>query len=106
MSEAMNLGRSIIKHGDGSKTLSRCEGCAVGMALAAVGEEVGCSQTMIRHWPWTTYQTWADITRQYNEVVSGERTLDQIIDYVRSIEPPEVPESKELTQSVETHASV
>lgn len=89
LSEAINLGRSLIKHGNGSRTLSRGEGCACGMGLAAVGESIGSKDTMAKHWPWVTGDIWWAISDKYNSVFGGTETLDQLIDWVRSIEPAE-----------------
>ena|SRR6516225_5942344 len=95
LSDAIALGRLIVTPNDGSFTLFGCKACAVGMALAAMGETTGDAQSMTKYWPWANTHVWFEISVKYFGVVAGEITLDELIDYVRSIEPPELTDTKE-----------
>lgn len=87
LSEAIDLGRSLIRHGNGFLTLINGEGCACGMALAAVGETFGTADLLQKHWPWADYEVWLAISCKYWEVCYGTLTLDELIDWVRANEP-------------------
>lgn len=85
--------RFLEKTGDGF-----C-GCAIGGALLAIGVEDGNERHKI--WPWLkndnadspfTTQTWTnetEISNQFWMVCAGKRTLEELVDYVRAIEPAE-----------------
>ena len=111
LSDAIALGRTCVRpipneifDGDGG-------GCAIGMALAANGvTERGLDDLRIL-WPWTaeyeriprftcgcanTAPTWCNsvgtaIAHIFDDHIFGHRdwTLDQLIDWVRSVEPAE-----------------
>jgi hypothetical protein len=99
LSEAIDLGRTLEKPGHGFSF----RGCALGLAMAAVGvpRAERDEPTVEALWPWITKRTgrtfmWRHVTlsheiqMKYFEVRSRfeSTTLDQLIDYVRSIEPP------------------
>lgn len=80
-------------------------GCAFGGALLAVGvtpeeflsdwlsfppSEWPCVQS---RWPWLTWDHMLAISGMYHDVVSGKSTIEDIADYVRTIEPAETEQS-------------
>lgn len=96
LSEAINLGAVTVK-------MDACNmnSCAFGAALNAVGvpqEEIPCKRytPLIENWPWlgvgyrsarlndlaVTIYSMFD-----SEVCKGKKTLEQLVDYVASIEP-------------------
>ena len=107
LSDAIALGRTLVKPMAG-KPLSKDNdyGCTIGMALRAVGRAYNCSQSdeqnwnwwpvyqqFLEEWPWTLSHpviNMSDIFRRFDrEVMQGTMTLDQLIDWVRSVEPEE-----------------
>lgn len=106
LSDAIATGRHLIEKPDGS-TFCRC---AIGMGLAAIGhdfqEEVEgrwCSNVAAfgaatREWPWLREKSPAGeywtrvISLWFYQVEARTMTLDELIDRVRAIEPPETEE--------------
>jgi hypothetical protein len=84
--EAIALGRMLVK-ATTHCTLVAGEGCACGMALAAVGEVQGSAATMKQFWPWANILVWWEITLMFNDVERGFMTLDQLIDSVKQMDP-------------------
>ena len=113
LSDAIGLGRTIVKAKSHTVlTKDNSQGCAVGMALVAVGKKYNCDndwdvnplyKQFDDEWPWTKNRITMDgdciifvvaLFRQFdNKVMTGHWTLDQLIDWVRSVEPaePEIP---------------
>lgn len=99
LSEAMMLGDSLrLRHGGHWLAVHGAGlcGCAIGGALLAEGFQLG--DRLVRgdypdeirtYWPWLTKDQTMTISRDFNKVVAGEMTFEQMVDYVRSIEPPE-----------------
>jgi hypothetical protein len=108
LSTAIALGRHLIDKPDG---YSYCK-CAIGMGLAAIGREfhqsgrdssgLSAKNYALQEWPWLktrevptiqrdgkTCPGVQAITRAFFAVERGEYTLDQLIDWVKSIEPEE-----------------
>lgn len=83
--------------------LIRCKsgfyGCMMGAALIAVGkaedENNRNARAVLREWPWlsdisdleTQYAFETEVTERFHLVARGEMTYEQLIDYVRSVEP-------------------
>lgn len=103
MSEAMMLGYAEIQHCN-DRWLEKnvdgtCRGCAIGAALYAMGVEaipLGTYTAEIAAlWPWTrkygdgTLDFMGDVTVLYQEVLDGHRTIEQLVEWVRSVEPPD-----------------
>lgn len=94
LSEAINLGRGLIKWNE-LVTLCDGEGCAMGMGLAAMGLTWGSEYHLNQLWPWTRqYRSdedklgfWWRISTLFSNVCDGEITLDDLITWVRSVEP-------------------
>lgn len=119
LSDAIALGRTLIgsvkgclfeKHGDGNLF-----GCALGMGVAAVGRQEqamergqDCShEEPLSIWPWLeisdlvpkcgcskkmlSYRVngFASIVHMFDHHVGVDMTMEQLIDYVRSVEPNE-----------------
>jgi hypothetical protein len=81
LSDAIALGRTLIKPNP-CYTLLCGEGCACGMALAAVGEIRGTRLTLAEHWPWTASNgdlVWYEISKMFFRVSRDEMTLDQTL---------------------------
>jgi len=108
LSEAIALGRVLITKPDPG---NYC-GCAIAMALAAKGMQFEFSHdaydAATREWPWITeklkhnyplnftyiqlpaLQTYeAVISRAFSQVIFKNATMEQLIDWVRSVEPAE-----------------
>jgi hypothetical protein len=109
LSDAIALGQYLIEEPDAS-TFCRC---AIGMGLAAIGQQfhVGSADMYTGHalaraereWPWLKTQlVWsrwvgkevpAEVAISHAfyavECGCGYYTLDELIEWVRSIEPPE-----------------
>ena len=100
LSEAMVLGDvlrernpSVWIAGDGS-----C-GCALGGAALATGhsEKELITWIMARNcettewfqflWPWLSTDNVRDISKMFSDVCRAQMTFEQLVDYVRSIEP-------------------
>jgi hypothetical protein len=105
LSDAIAVGRVLIQHPSADNYCN----CALGMGLAAVGK---CKphprlayDAIMREWPWLgegvkspdwmkrygyeTMQAEFTISHAYDMVQFGVLTLDQLIDWVRSVEPAE-----------------
>lgn len=116
LSTSIALGRTAVAPYIGSifKTLEMGEvdfsqGCALGMGLIGSGEEIterfGLTKSIYVAWPWLNMQmptpcgctdtfrsnAFGVIGHIFDEHVMGDKdwTLDQLIDWVRSVEPPE-----------------
>lgn len=122
LSEAIAIGRTLIKavpmvrlSDDGQR------GCALGMADAAYGKAAWAAND-IHQWVaqsecprlpcgcelnsyWLIYTN--TIAHVFNQHVCGDGTwtLDQLIDYVRSVEPAE-PAEPAIPQPAEQHAEI
>jgi hypothetical protein len=108
LSEAILLGDSL-KKSDPFTWLSKdgsC-GCAIGGAMLAAGitaEEwadsaacMPCYFGLAREmWPFLDEKVESEISRMYAQVAKGELALEQLCDYVRSVEPEEAPEQAEV----------
>jgi hypothetical protein len=100
LSDAIGLGRTLVKF-DSTKFLwpndkGECVGCAIGMGLAAIGEvKIERLDQIFVHWPWLngtddwTAKPITIISEMAHRVAKGEQSLDELIDYVRSVEPAE-----------------
>jgi len=89
LSDAIALGQHLIKWTNG-RTLYDGQGCACGMALAAHGEQLADVGDFYNRYPWAKeHGLWVQITHEFDRVLRGQLTLDQLIDWVRSIEPAE-----------------
>jgi hypothetical protein len=104
LSDAIALGRTMLSPCSGGSRhkvgADRNQGCALEMALVAAGHDGIPWFDAQQVWPWLTASISAGITGRFDVNVMAsasflewkkeERlTLDQLIDYVRSIEPPE-----------------
>jgi hypothetical protein len=92
LSDAIAMGQHLIQW-DPSKTLCGGAGCAVGMALASMGLSNGSESELTRLWPWTKNYgdlgLWWEITPKFYDVHRGKMSIDQLIDWIRSVEPAE-----------------
>jgi hypothetical protein len=107
LSDAIATGRHLIEH-PSAATFCRC---AIGMGLAAIGCDYQNSSfgslalvTAEAKWPWLKQmcdnpkQSWTNkISLWFWDVEWGTMTLDELIDRVRAVEPPE-PESAETPE--------
>jgi hypothetical protein len=107
LSTAIMLGRTVIKEID---AYSYC-GCAIGMGLAALGYEYEsvlhdskkAMSDAEKEWPWlcqryegqmtswcySVPETYFDIiSRGFFQVQEGIITLEQLVDWIASVEPP------------------
>ena len=118
LSDAIALGRTLIKSVPYYRNDTNGGGCALGMADVAIG-----STDSLNHYPWTCAEgskfdlpcgcekvilnhQWASriIVHIFNEHVHGDGdwTLDRLIDWVRSVEPIEPNEQQaEQVEEVE-----
>jgi hypothetical protein len=68
-------------------------GCALGGALLATGAkkagEMADGSDVRDTWPWLSVDAITAISRRFDEVCGGERSLESLVDYIRSIEPEE-----------------
>lgn len=102
LSDAIVLG-DTLKRPDSTKWISndgKC-GCALGGALLAVGIDPvafnresmvsvpGEWPSVKARWPWLTRDHLSEISNLYHEVCHGRRTLEDVVVYVRSVEPPQ-----------------
>ena len=121
LSDAIDIGRVTIE----KWTLGHLEGCALGMAANAVGCEYSYSD-IEKHWPWITEHpgkcplcnrvffypcdtTMMLIAHLFDTHVMDfdDITLDQLIDWVRSVEPAEdVPGNDGALAAEAAHAEV
>jgi hypothetical protein len=123
LSEAILLG-DVLKKGTNDAWISEdgsC-GCAFGGALLAAGitaqqfryemrgcrsaDEPGCVK---QRWPWLTEEHLIKITGLYDRVMKQCGTIEQVADYVRSIEPAEptqAPSHAETFQDLEADVDV
>src|ERR1700738_1113450 len=92
LSDAIALGRTVSKLNDNTFTLNDGEGCALGVALIAAGftHKVGFERDVTKYFPWVGHREYEQISEYYDNVVRGRATLDELIDWVRSVEPAEV----------------
>ena len=72
----------------------KCTGCALGAALFVMGERSWIKypkQIVAGYWPWTASRITflIEITWQFSKVMNGESTIEELIAWVRSIEPQE-----------------
>lgn len=84
LSTAMMLGSTTCKMKPG-----KISSCAIGAALNALGEPVkGRYGRAEELWPWLSTEYFGVITAKFDtEVCYGHMTLEQLVDYVRSVEP-------------------
>jgi len=114
LSTAIDLGTTI----PGARcVISYCH-CALGYAIRAVGKEPEAEsalQTIIAEWPWLSrqfyfcgeveYSAEQVISILFSEVEHGERTMQSLVDWVRSVEPPgPTPVTKDNTVEVKGQA--
>jgi hypothetical protein len=93
LSEAMMLGDSLRERNPSVYLADRGEGagycgCAIGGAQLAVGDTSMFGYENI--WPWLLdggYRYDVKISIYFIRVHLGERTFEQLVDYVRSVEP-------------------
>lgn len=64
-------------------------GCAIGGAALAVGERSMwmVHQDFLKMWPWLDFPILSAISKKFYNVVEGRETFEELVDYVRSIEP-------------------
>lgn len=96
LSDAIDLGRTIETPGSG---LSFCS-CALGLGMAAMGagRNERLSSRALEIWPWLGETNipagfgikMDQVSYMYFRVVDGSRTLDQLIEKVREMEPQEI----------------
>ena len=89
LSQAMMLGSTVVKLRTGDLRY-----CAYGAALRSEGARPAYSE-VIRLWPWTQHgndnylcELGVSVYQKFDlNVCNGEMTFEQLVDYVRSIEP-------------------
>lgn len=88
LSEAILLGDSLKKPYPAG-FLSQGEGCALGGAILAVNGTYNYDrvEAVQRHWPWFTIENFDEVSALYWNVCEGKMTIEQLADYVRTIEP-------------------
>jgi hypothetical protein len=102
LSDAIALGSCLIKPRPGGRTSNKQKsGCALDMGMTAMYG--GIWKEAWRVWPWLNNsaggihaQTWLNrIATKFDFEVMGRKTLtlEAFIDYVRSVEPPELEET-------------
>lgn len=133
LSDAIALGRTLIgsvkgrlfeKHGDGNLF-----GCALGMGVAAVGRQEQAMERdqheeVLSIWPWLEISDLVPkcdcsekmphyrvngfglIAHMFDHHVGVDMTMEQLIDYVRSVEPNEPTIEETATEFVEASAEV
>jgi hypothetical protein len=111
LSEAIALGRVLI---DKPQHNTFCK-CAIGMGLAAIGHEfhirgeegIGSAYfAALDEWPWLFGDCEMEISRRFVLVMKGDLTLEELIDFVRSVEPPEPPASPSPAAETEQAVTV
>jgi len=98
LSTAIDLGTTI----PGARCAISYRRCALGYAMRAAGKEPEAEsalQTIIAEWPWLSrqshfygeveYSAEQVISILFSEVEHGERTMQSLVDWVRSVEPPD-----------------
>lgn len=111
LSDAVAMGRTLRKPAPGDLGNSE-EGCAMGMALAACGKRPMYGYIEIL-WPWATDQNdfrkcpvcnerYRNVSHMVqhcfdSHVWTREMTLDQLIDWVRSVEPAESEAAEQIS---------
>lgn len=113
LSDAIGMGRTIQDGGDGWHF---CD-CGLGMGMAAMGvvAQERTHRKAIDLWPWIWPKEMDimddnlpihKISSMYFSVARGERTLDELIDWVRSVEPAEeqIPIAQESHEAVTAKA--
>lgn len=113
LSDAIALGRTLVNPkecGRGAPGNKPEDGCALDMAVLAVGGNNWHQAT--KYWPWLhnidpeerglplSGNFYFSIIRQFDRDVMllKRMTLDQLIDWVRSIEPPEQEQPQPVIQ--------
>src|SRR5258705_6677476 len=110
LSEAMALGRVLLKPKAMFLTDGEGSGCALGMALTAIGVKIECPCSIDEpegEWPWLRkfcdcpcscglpLSYTAAITHIFDDHVMKSSlepwTLDQLIDWIKSVEPAAEP---------------
>lgn len=110
LSEAINLGRTLVTPKACSIHTDDGHGCAQGMALAALGSRFYFYGELEDRYPWfakmpsilgcscekcftlnepQTARTHLQHLFDWHVMSTKDMTLDQLIDWVRSVEPPE-----------------
>lgn len=117
LSDAIALGRVVIKPFRGRIFNSPTEGCALGMGLAGIGRH-GNGHSPAIDWPWLhkdaplpcgcycdDIDSFRVITHIFDDhimgICSNRWTLDQLIDWVRSVEPNEPEECAAQQPTIE-----
>jgi len=122
LSDAIALGYAEIKHDYSiwltyDKDDGACRGCAIGAALYAMGErntKGEVREVLSRYWPWTVTGDkngkvggfLGDISWRFAKVMRGDMTIEQLIAWVRSIEPAEQADDVPTTDQVPVSVSV
>lgn len=95
LSDAIALGQHLIKRDPTTVLRDGC-GCAIGMGLAAIGKTDARADYIVDHFPWVwKNNAFVEISMMFSKVCQGLMTLDQLIDRVREMEPPELEESRQ-----------
>jgi hypothetical protein len=92
LSQAIALGSTICKAGKYRKlgnSGTRAEGCGLEMAMEAVGDHRHWTSASAI-WPWAEDYMLTMAVRFDTCVLTGIESLESFIDWVASIEPPEV----------------
>ena len=116
LSEAIALGRVTIEKPEAGNFST----CAMGMAANAVGM-VHDYKAVLQRWPWLWRDTlcpvnWCceeptsaihSLTHQFDYFVmlTKSMTLDQLIDWVRSVEPSEVEATNQVDSEIDVRYS-
>ena len=102
LSEAILLGDSLAKRQAGTwMNATGTAGCALGRAALAVGVRQPKSWVIEDLWPWIRKdrQMIKIIIMFDKEVCRGTKTIEELVDYVRSVEPAEKPEVAPMPSS-------
>lgn len=115
LSDAIALGRTLLiaRSMGKSKNFPCCgpnEGCALDMAVAAIGVKSNRWLDAQNHWGWlnksaSPFDSWALVlgtTFDREVMIRKSMTMDQFIDWVRSIEPNE--DSPEVEAQIQSPA--
>lgn len=115
LSDAIAMGRCLIEpRSGGRRSAKRKKGCALDMGMEAVYG--GCWHEAWRVWPWLNKQcrdgygseTWMNrVADRFDTrvMVLKTETLEQFIDWVRSVEPAELTEETPTTVEVAAEAT-
>jgi hypothetical protein len=96
LSEAMMLGSVTCKMipGDWNSCALGCAGNAIGIPKSVMLDGLGRAEAIRAYWPWLAktsqpYVPWSEeIWQRFDKgVCEGEMTMEQLADYVRSVEP-------------------